>query len=330
MASDEFDPEDLLDSLDQDEHNGPGEEEDIDLPDMDNVGEATDESDPEAFSDEEGGIVPEETAEPTDPSSGNPVAPRAVPQPTGEPKASKRSVPVPPAPPAPSPDPDEPAGQNLSGIGGAVPQTPRKARLKTLFEQVVEGQPPERAKRFHELKDVMGLRDDDALWGVIAVMDIHLKLFEDIPQSITEASISATEAAKAKAIQEIQAALGRESEKMSQAVNHGIEARSTSLFIEHLTWYGAIVLLYSSFVFSVGFAAGSKAVPPWMTNGMLHGLVSAPLGPVAGSTLIASSIFLILKALADDGRTGGKAKAWRIAKAIGGMAVAGLGVWMLV
>jgi len=329
MASDEFDPEDLLDALGQEGHKGSSEEDDIDLPDLANTGEATDESDPEAFSDEEGGVVPGATASPN-PASGNTAASKPVPRPTGEPQESTRAVSVPPAPPTPSPAPSEPAGQNPSGMGGAVPTTPRRARLKTLFEQVVEGQPPERAKRFHELKDVMGLRDDDALWGVIAVMDIHLKLFEDIPQSITEASISATEAAKAQAILEIQAALGRESEKMSQAVTQGIEARSTTLFIEHLTWYGAITLLYSSFVFSVGFAAGSRAVPPWMANGMLHGLVSAPLGPVAGSTLIASSIFLILKALADDGRAGRKAKAWKLAKTIGGVVVAGLGVWMLI
>ncbi|MGC8537192.1 MAG: hypothetical protein ACP5QR_17015 [Rhizomicrobium sp.] len=206
----------------------------------------------------------------------------------------------------------------------------KKAHLKTLFEQVVEGQPPERAQKFHELKNVMGLRNDDALWGVIAVMDIHLKLFEEIPKSISEASIAATEAAKAQAIQEIQAALSKESEKMSRVVAAGIESRSASLFIEHLTWYGAIVLLYSAFVFSVGYAAGGNVVPPWMRHGMLEGLVNAPLGPVAGATLVASSVFLILRGLTEEDETPGKfGRLRRYAKIAIGFAVAGLGILMI-
>lgn len=206
--------------------------------------------------------------------------------------------------------------------------SPKKARLKTLFEQVIEGQPPERAQRFLELKNVMGLRDDDALWGVIAVMDIHLKLFEQIPNSISEASIAATEAAKAQAIAEIQAALGRESEKMSKAVAEGIEAKSATLFMEHLTWYGTIVLLFSSFVFTVGYAAGAKAVPPWMTNGLFQGLMNAPLGPVAGSALIASSIFLLLRGITSE-QEGKFGKAYKYAKIISSIGVSVLGFLML-
>lgn len=273
--------------------------------------EAADERDPGAFADDDipdDAVVPEEGVDGEDDEPED-VAPKRTE--VGEKPASVQER------PSSSAKPTSPAAP-----------TAKKARLKTLFEQVVEGQPPERAQRFHELKDVMGLRDDDALWGVIAVMDIHLKLFEQIPESISEASIAATEAAKAQAIAEIQAALGRESEKMSKAVSEGIEARSTSLFIEHLTWYGAIVLLFSGFVFTVGYAAGSKSVPFWMEGGLFQGLMNAPLGPVAGSTLIASSIFLLLRGITTESE-GKFGKVYKYAKIIASIGVSILGFLML-
>lgn len=322
--AEDFDPDSLLGH----------EEEGQDMPDVE--GEATDEQDPEAFQEDEDTVdegsysvdrvmvgqnpeavtkarnasatsaVPAATI--TKAAQGEPSTPQTnrATGPSGEPKAVIREAQIP------------------------CGEVPKKAHLKTLFEQVVEGQPPERAQKFHELKNVMGLRDDDALWGVIAVMDIHLKLFEEIPKSISEASIAAAEAAKAQAIQEIQSALSKESEKMSRVVAAGIESRSASLFIEHLTWYGAIVLLYSAFVFSVGYAAGGNVVPPWMRHGMLEGLMNAPLGPVAGATLVASSVFLILRGLAEEDETLGKlGRLPRYAKIVAGFVVAGLGIFMI-
>ena len=298
-------------------------------------GEASDDADPEAFredGEDEGSPVEDERSysidqiisskkpdtEATVTATKNPRAKPSADIPEEAPQALIKAVPDAPSKPIQSPTSPREESKPVKG-----------ARLKTLFEQVLEGQPPERAKKFHELKNVMGLREDDALWGVIAIMDIHLKLFEDIPKSISDASISATEAAKAQAIQEIQAALARESEKMSQAVSEGLEARSASLFIEHLTWYGAIVLLYSAFVFSVGYAAGGNIVPPWMRDGIPAGLMRAPLGPVAGSTLVASSIFLVLRALTIEpgGAKFGKMK--RVLKLLGGLAVAGLGIFLI-
>jgi hypothetical protein len=321
----EFDPDSLL-----------GEEE-PDFPE-EHKAPASDEADPNAFSDENDGggeqvedeqsysldrIIPPAESRPSQPLAGAQAAQTGSGK--ADAKSEEKSVPRPIQTPA---EPKAVTTPQKEEEPEARPAA-KGARLKTLFEQVLEGQPPERAQKFHELKNVMGLREDDALWGVIAIMDIHLKLFEEIPRSISDASISATEAAKAQAIQEIQAALGRESEKMSHAVAVGLEARSASLFIEHLTWYGAIVLLYSAFVFSVGYAAGGNIVPPWMRDGMLSGLMHAPLGPVAGSTLVASSIFLILRALTEESGDSKIGKAKHALKLLGGIAVAGLGVFMI-
>ncbi|MBU2764954.1 hypothetical protein HAP94_01780 [Acidithiobacillus ferrivorans] len=204
----------------------------------------------------------------------------------------------------------------------------RQARLKTLFEQVIESQPPERAAQFHQLKATMGLRDDDALWGVIAVLDIHLKLFETIPENIAEAAIQATDAAKAQALVEIQSAIGQQSELLMKSVSSALETRSVSLFLAHLTWYGTGVLFLSSLIFSVGFAAGSRRVPPWMMHGILQGVIDAPLAPVAGAALVATGIFPLLRGLgmsADDRKSKGKKWAMIIASFV----AMGVGVWMM-
>ncbi|MDT8835815.1 hypothetical protein ParKJ_00120 [Paraburkholderia fungorum] len=72
--------------------------------------------------------------------------------------------------------------------------------LARLFLEV-SGEPPDDASllRMRRVSAALNLRDNDALWSVLAVLEYYQRLYEAMPERIREAGVSGVDAARAEA-----------------------------------------------------------------------------------------------------------------------------------
>ena len=72
--------------------------------------------------------------------------------------------------------------------------------LARLFLEV-SGKPPDDASmlRMRRVSAALNLRDNDALWSVLAVMEYYQRLYEAMPERIREAGVGGVDAARAEA-----------------------------------------------------------------------------------------------------------------------------------
>jgi len=64
----------------------------------------------------------------------------------------------------------------------------RAAPIAALYESITGALPDDDSlQRMQRVRDVLGLKDNDALWSILAVLEYYLRLYETIPDDIREA-----------------------------------------------------------------------------------------------------------------------------------------------
>jgi len=89
--------------------------------------------------------------------------------------------------------------------------------LERLFLEV-SGEPPDDASllRMHRVSAALNLRDNDALWSVLAVLEYYVRLYEAIPERIRQAGVVGVDAARAEAQAATQALMAQHRDALAR------------------------------------------------------------------------------------------------------------------
>jgi hypothetical protein len=162
--------------------------------------------------------------------------------------------------------------------------------LSAGFERLIGKKSDEEVRRLYEVKDALGLADNDALWLVLVALEHYDALYRTYPAQIAEearrtladvqrgfAEAAAVESKRAhRKLAEAVAAAGVKiaSKRTDVARLHGFAAASASMVA-----FGALCL-------SMGYALGSGRVPSWTQGTGARRLITAALGAPAGWMLL--------------------------------------------
>jgi hypothetical protein len=96
---------------------------------------------------------------------------------------------------------------------GARPADP----LARLFLEV-SGEPPDDTSllRMRRVSAALNLRDNDALWSVLAVLEYYVRLYEAIPERIRQAGLGGIDAARAEAHAATQALMAQHRDALAR------------------------------------------------------------------------------------------------------------------
>ena len=182
----------------------------------------------------------------------------------------------------------------------------------------------EQVRRLHEVKDALGLADNDALWLVLVALEHYDTLYRDYPARIAEEA--------RRTLAEVQRGFGdaasleakRAHRKLAEAVADTglkIAARRTDVArVQGFAAASASMVAFGALCLSLGYGLGSGRVPPWTHGTGVRRLISAAIGAPAGWMML----LLLLPMAAFWGRAG-----WTAARAPQATAKEAAAGWML-
>jgi hypothetical protein len=182
--------------------------------------------------------------------------------------------------------------------------------LSAGFERLIGKKSDEEVRRLYEVKDALGLADNDALWLVLVALEHYDALYRTYPAQIAEEA--------RRTLAEVQrgfaAAAAVESKrahrKLADAVaDAGVKIASKRTDVARLQGFAAAsasMVAFGALCLSIGYALGSGRVPPWTKGVGARRLITAALGAPAGWMLL----LLLLPLAAHWGRAG-----WVVARA---------------
>jgi hypothetical protein len=181
---------------------------------------------------------------------------------------------------------------------------PVEVPIDTSFERLV-GRPASEAERarLHRIRDVLGLRDNDAFWSIVMALEQYDALFRAYPAKLAEATERAMErvhAACATAAQQEVAAVQRAlAEKVAEtSVALARKRADRGLRIHSVTAALAAVVAFGCLCVHAGYALAASGTPFWVHPGrdsstasrLLASVLSAPGGWMSFALLLPAAV----------------------------------------
>ncbi|ANY18492.1 hypothetical protein [Bordetella pseudohinzii] len=158
--------------------------------------------------------------------------------------------------------------------------------VETAFEKLLGRQPSasEREQLFR-VKDALDLKDNDALWMILIVLQSYDALYRRVPARIEAAAEEMLAKHRSLMGEQAQLEVKRAMGGLAQAVGAAstkvaIQAARTSRFLAW-GWILSTVVLFAALCLWVGAVAATGQLPPWAPAGQQRGLVLAMLGGLA-------------------------------------------------
>lgn len=181
--------------------------------------------------------------------------------------------------------------------------------LDDTFGKILGRQPSElERQRLYRVRDTLGLRDNDAFWYIVLILEHYDALYRDYPQQIADHARRTLESAR----EAFAAAAATESAKAQNLLSQKVAETSVSiarklaerpLRIDRITTLFATVVTFGALCVTVGFKLASPDRPFWcnprMTREGTGMIFAAILGVPAGWM----ALILALPALAYLGKT---------------------------
>jgi hypothetical protein len=184
-------------------------------------------------------------------------------------------------------------------------QAEANASVETAFARLV-GRPPSalQRERLYRLREVLGLRDNDAFWAIVMALEHYDALFSAYPAElakVTERSVETVRAACAAAAQQEVAALQRGlAEKVAEtsaALARRLADRPVG--VHRFTSAMAAVVAFGALCVHAGYAFSTRGRPFWLTElqgspdasrALLAAVLSVPAGWMIFALLVPAAI----------------------------------------
>lgn len=195
-----------------------------------------------------------------------------------------------------------------------MPQEGGAASVESTFEQLVGRQAtePER-ERLHRVRQVLGLRDNDAFWAIVMALEHYDALFREYPEQLAEVT--------AHAVENVRAACAAAAREEVAAVQHSLAAKVAETSVElarqladkpvgihRVTAALAAVVALGSLCVHAGYTIAVTGTPAWV-----HGPPDGPMGVRALQSVLSVPagwmVFALLVPVAARGAIFG----WRLA-----------------
>jgi hypothetical protein len=162
----------------------------------------------------------------------------------------------------------------------------------------------EQVRRLHQVKDALGLADNDALWLVLVALEHYDGLYRDYPARIAEEARRTLADVQRGFADAAAVESKRAHRKLAEAVaDAGVKIASKRTDVARLQGFAvasASMVAFGALCLSIGYALGSGRVPPWTQGTGARRLLAAAIGAPAGWMLL----LLLLPLAAHWGRAG--------------------------
>jgi hypothetical protein len=145
-------------------------------------------------------------------------------------------------------------------------------------------------QRLYEVRDSLGLADNDALWVVLIALEHYDSLFRAYPAQLateTRRSLDDVQQAFAKAAAlEAKRAHRKLAEMVADTSFKLASKRLDVVRVHGFAGAAALLLAFGGLCLSMGYALGSGRLPPWTHGTGVRRLLSAGLGAPVGWLLL--------------------------------------------
>jgi hypothetical protein len=163
--------------------------------------------------------------------------------------------------------------------------------LLSAFERLLGRQASDQEKiRLLRTKDVLGLRENDALWLILMSLEEYGYRFDQISKKVQKETTALVEAHRqildAEAISAAEKAQGVIADALAKRVEKSIAQVTKTKFLTSLGWSVIALVLLAALCFVAGFVMGSGKAPWWtrpaedLTNVQIvvSSIIMAPAG----------------------------------------------------
>jgi hypothetical protein len=159
--------------------------------------------------------------------------------------------------------------------------------LSSGFERLVgQKATDEEVRRLHEVKDAVGLADNDALWLVLMALEHYDTLYRDYPARIAEEARRTLADVQRGFADAASLEAKRAHRKLAEAVaDAGLKIAAKRTEVARMQGFAVAVagmVTFGSLCLAMGYALGSGRVPPWTQGTGARRLISAAIGAPAG------------------------------------------------
>jgi hypothetical protein len=177
--------------------------------------------------------------------------------------------------------------------------------LSAAFERLVGKEATEEeVRRLYDVKEALGIDDNDALWVVLVALEHYDRLFRGYPARIAEEAERTLGEVKKRFAEAASVEAKRTQRKLADAVADAavrIAAKKTDASrLQGFAAAAASMVAFGGLCLSMGYALGSGRIPPWAHGGGARRLIAAAMGAPAGWMLL----LLLLPLAAHWGRLG--------------------------
>lgn len=160
--------------------------------------------------------------------------------------------------------------------------------VETAFEKLLGRQPSaEEREQLFRVKGALRLKDDDALWMILIVLQSYDAMYRRVPARIEAAAEQMLATHRNLMSQQAQVEVKRAMGALAQAVGEtsakvAVQAARSSRFIAW-GWILSAVVLFGALCLWVGAVAATGQLPPWAPAGRQQGLALAVLSGLANA-----------------------------------------------
>lgn len=160
-------------------------------------------------------------------------------------------------------------------------------QLKSSFAELLGRQPTEaEEKRLYQVKNALGIHNNDAIWLILMALESYNTLYEQYPARITrdiERMVSKQQTVlKSMAITETKRAHAEISSAVIEASKTIAASQTQATLMLSLGWSIFAFTLFGALCVFVGYVLGSGKVPYWATSSEEHAsLLSLIVGTLA-------------------------------------------------
>jgi hypothetical protein len=163
--------------------------------------------------------------------------------------------------------------------------------LSSSFERLLGRKATEeQVRRLYEVKEALGLGDNDALWVVLLALEHYDSLYREYPARLADETRKALGDVQKGFAEAAAVEAKRAHRKLSEVVAATsikiADKRAGTARIQALALAGATMVAFGSLCLSMGYALGSARVPPWTQGSGARRLIGAALGAPAGWVML--------------------------------------------
>lgn len=149
---------------------------------------------------------------------------------------------------------------------------------------------PQEAGRLHKVSTALNIRDNDAVWALLAAMEYQRVFYEDLPKNIAEASRKIIQGISAAADKETAAAQAKLTDAVVKQAEHLSDSINYSRLLP-LIIVGILSLLgFGSMLFWAGYQTGAGVFLP------AHEMLEVPCGWLFVGLSFLGCIFTLVSA----------------------------------